>query len=82
MYIACFHIVVTPLVCINQEWWMLEHQMSVIEQLVHTLWQCLSLWFQHGIIICDYVALLFSGVAQTRWAGEGWHGIRPYLSQL
>ena len=32
-----FHIVVTPFVRINQEWWMLEHQVSVIEQLVVVL---------------------------------------------
>ena len=25
MHIACFHLVVTPLVCVHQEWWVLEH---------------------------------------------------------
>ena len=40
MHIVCFHIVVTPLARINQEWWMLEHQVSVVEQLVHMLWRC------------------------------------------
>ena len=32
MHIACFHLVVTPLVFIHQEWWVLEHEVHVVEQ--------------------------------------------------
>ena len=32
MHIACFHLVVTPLVCVHQEWWVLEHEVRVVEQ--------------------------------------------------
>ena len=32
MHITCFHLVVTPLVCIHQEWWVFEHQVCVVQQ--------------------------------------------------
>ena len=43
MHIACIHFVVTPLVCIHQEWWVLEHEVRVVEQsiCVSRCW-CLS----------------------------------------
>ena len=37
MHIACIHLVVTPLVCINQPWWVFLHQQCVVEHLVHVL---------------------------------------------
>ena len=37
MHIACFHLVVTPLVSINQPWWVFHHQVCVVEHLVHVL---------------------------------------------
>ena len=45
MHIACFHLVVTSLVCINQPWWLFHHQVSVVEHLVNVLlwcWLCLK----------------------------------------
>ena len=46
MHIACFHLVVTPLVCVHQEWWVLEHEVCVVEHLVCILrwwcWLCLQ----------------------------------------
>ena len=43
MHITCFHLVVTPLVCIHQEWWVFEHQVCVVQQSICVLWrQC---WF-------------------------------------
>ena len=46
MHIACFHLVVTPLVCVNQEWWVLEHEVRVVEQSIcvsrRWCWLCLQ----------------------------------------
>ena len=45
MHIACFHLVVTPLVCVHQEWWVLEHEVRVVEQSIcvsrRWCWLCL-----------------------------------------
>ena len=35
MHISCFHLVVTPLVSINQPCWLFHHQVCVIEHIVH-----------------------------------------------
>ena len=40
MQIACFHLVVTPLVSVHQEWWVLEHEVCVVEQSI-----CVSRWW-------------------------------------
>ena len=37
---SCFHLVVTPLVSINQTWWVFHHRVCVVEHLVHVLWCC------------------------------------------
>ena len=46
MHITCFHLVVTPLVCIHQEWWVFEHQVCVVQQSICVLqrqcWLCLK----------------------------------------
>ena len=46
MHIACFHLVVTPLVCVHQEWWVLEHEVRVVEQSIcvsrRWCWLCLQ----------------------------------------
>ena len=58
MHIACFHLVVTPLVSINQPWWVFHHQVCVVEHLVHVLW-----WFwlhlKHVTTKVDDVSCLF-----------------------
>ena len=38
MHIWCFHLVVTPLVSIRQPWCVFQHQVCVVEHLVHVLW--------------------------------------------
>ena len=40
MHIVCIHLVVTPLVCVRQEWWILEHEVRVVEQSI-----CVSRWW-------------------------------------
>ena len=46
MHITCFHLVVTPLVCIHQEWWVFEHQVCVVQQSIcvsrRQCWLCLK----------------------------------------
>ena len=46
MHIACFHLVVTPLVCVHQEWWVLEHEVRIVEQSIcvsrRWCWLCLK----------------------------------------
>ena len=46
MHITCFHLVVTPLVCIHQEWWVFEHQVCVVQQSIcvsrRQCWFCLK----------------------------------------
>ena len=46
MHITCFHLVVTPLVCIHQERWVFEHQVCVVQQSIcvsqRQCWFCLK----------------------------------------
>ena len=46
MHITCFHLVVTSLVCIHQEWWVFEHQVCVVQQSIcesrRQCWLCLK----------------------------------------
>ena len=57
MQIACFQLVVTPLVSINQPWWVFHHQVCVIEHLVHMLlWRWCWLCIQPVITTRDEVA--------------------------
>ena len=56
MHIACIHLVVTPFVCVHQEWWVLEHEVCVVEQSIcvsrRWCWLCLK----PVIITRDYMA--------------------------
>ena len=56
MHIACFHLVVTTLVSINQPWWVFHHQVCVVEHLVHVLWWWWWLCLKPVITKIDYVA--------------------------
>ena len=46
MHIAYIHLVVTPFVCVHQEWWVLEHEVRVVEQSIcvslRWCWLCLK----------------------------------------
>ena len=46
MHIMCIHFVVTPLVCVHQEWCVLEHEVRVVEQSIcvsrRWCWLCLQ----------------------------------------
>ena len=56
MHITCFHLVVTPLVCIHQEWWVFEHQVCVIQQSICVLWRQCWLCLKPFITTMDDVA--------------------------
>ena len=56
MHITCFHLVVTPLVCIHQEWWVFEHHVCVVQQSICVLWRQCWLCLKHFITKVDDVA--------------------------
>ena len=56
MHITCFHLVVTPLVCIHQEWWVFEHQVCVVQQSICVSWRQCWLCLKPFITTMDDVA--------------------------
>ena len=59
MHIACFYLVVTLFVCINQPWWVFHHHVCVVEHLVHVLWRWCWLCLQSVITMIDDVACCY-----------------------
>ena len=67
MHIACIHLVVTPLVCINQPWWVFHHQVCVVEHLVHVLWCCWlclkpAIATKDDVVCCEKRLMLFESL--------------------
>ena len=69
MHIMCIHLVVTPLVCVHQEWWVLEHEVRVVEQSIcvsrRWCWLCLKSGItkiDDVVCCCEMRLLLFESL--------------------
>ena len=78
MHIWCFHLVVTPLVSIHQPWCVFQHQVCVIEHLVHVLWMWWWLCLQPVITTIDDVACCCEkSLKVIEWMRDGMVRIHP-----